>query len=141
MRWYSFVLQFTSWLAHPSWIVELDSDYSWTGSSNFLHPGLLCGESFLAFAGMVNIFRFHIRVTVGRVGIDCIGYLTMHAMKLSQNQLIRVIAIVYELLVKFRLYYTVPHITSNSMMCHHSGAVDGPGLLGVSSTRLPQMGA
>jgi hypothetical protein len=74
--------------------------------------------------GMVNIFRFHIRVTVGRVGIDCIGYLTTHAMKLSQNQLVRVIAIVCELSVKFRLYYTVPHITSNSMMCHHSGAVE-----------------
>jgi hypothetical protein len=43
MRWSCFVLEFTSWLAYPLWIVKLDSDYSWAGPSNFLLLGLLRG--------------------------------------------------------------------------------------------------
>ncbi|KAG1775570.1 hypothetical protein EV702DRAFT_1046903 [Suillus placidus] len=33
----SFVLEFTSWLAYPSWIAKLDSDYSWAGSHKFFN--------------------------------------------------------------------------------------------------------
>ncbi|KAG1862413.1 hypothetical protein C8R48DRAFT_214502 [Suillus tomentosus] len=53
-RWHWLVLEFTSWLAYPSWIVKLDSDYSWAGSiTNFLFLELLCGVSSCRYRGFM----------------------------------------------------------------------------------------
>ncbi|KAG1800365.1 uncharacterized protein HD556DRAFT_1342931 [Suillus plorans] len=74
-RWHWFVLEFTSWLAYPSWIVKLDSDYSWAGSIiNFLLLELLCGGSSSRCRGFMLGSELVERNVVERIGVIYVNH-------------------------------------------------------------------
>jgi len=65
-RWYWLVLEFTSWLAYPPWIVKLDSDYSRAGAFNFFSLlNLLCGVSSYVASRIPASFGMIVRIWKG----------------------------------------------------------------------------